>query len=153
MILWDTCRQDFEPDGALRDIYVRGMTFENWRSFYGVLRSTYNLEYSVEGTQQPLPTSVEEALAAISSFPMLRFRIGNVMVVCHFFTTDEIEMDIEPSEVTSQESLNDLLGLLRLVGDTLQKSVILSYESDEQHPFIIYESSRREFQYLRPGVR
>jgi hypothetical protein len=78
---------------------------------------------------------------------MVRIRVGTVMVVCHFFTTDEIEMDVDPREVTSQAELDELLGFLRLVGDTLGRAVILSHESDEEHPFISYEPGRREFQY------
>lgn len=68
-------------------------------------------------------------------------------MACHFFTTTEIEFDISPREVTSQAALDELLGFLRLVGDTLGRAVIMSYESDEQHPFITYEPSTREFQY------
>jgi hypothetical protein len=40
-----------------------------------------------------------------------------------------------------------LLGFFRRVGDTLARTVILSYQSDEQHPFIIDEPSTKEFQY------
>lgn len=148
MILWDTCRRDFEPDGALRDIYVQDTTVEHWCSLYNVLRATYRIEYSIDSTPQPLPASADEALEARStSSPMVCFRIGSAMVNCHFFTTNEIEMDIDPREIASQTALDELLGFLRLVGDTLGRPVILSYENDEEHPFITYEPSRREFHY------
>ena len=55
MIRWDTCRREFEPDGALRDIYVHGTTIEHWRTLFDALRATYALEYSVDGTARSLP--------------------------------------------------------------------------------------------------
>lgn len=148
MICWDKCRRDFEPDGALRDIYVNGTSIEHWRTLFDVLRSTYELKYSVDGTMQPLPGSVDEVLTtrAIAN-PELLFRVGDIVVACHFFTTTEIEFDISPCEVTSQAALDALLGFLRLVGDSLGRTVIMSYENDEQHPFLCYEPSRKEFQY------
>jgi hypothetical protein len=148
MIRWETCRRDFEPDGALRDIYVHGTSIEHWRTFYGMLRATDGLEYSVDGKPRDLPASADDAFAARStSNPMLRFRVGTATVVCHFFTVDEIEMDIDPREVTSQAALDELLGFLRRVGDTVGRTVILTYENDEQRPFITYEPGRREFEY------
>jgi hypothetical protein len=148
MIRWDACRQEFEPDGALRDIYVHGTTIEHWRKLFDALRANYDLEYSADGAARPLPAAVDEAFTTRgTACPELHFRLGVIVVVCHFFTTDEIEFDISPCEVTSQAVLDELLGFLRLVGDTLGKAVIISYENDAQHPFITYESSRREFQY------
>ena len=148
MIRWDTCRREFEPDGALRDIYVRSTTIEHWRTLFVALRASYALEYSVDGTARPLPAVVDEAFTTRdTASPSLHFRVGGIVIACHFFTTDEIEFDISPREVTSQTALDELLGFLRLVGDTLGRAVAMSYESDEQHPFITYEPSRREFQY------
>ena len=148
MLRWDTCRREFEPDGGLRNIYVHGTTIEHWQTLFDALRATYALEYSVDGTARPLSAVVDEAFTTRdTASPSLLFRVGGIVVACHFFTTDEIEFDISPREVTSQAALDGLLGFLRLVGDTLGRAVIMSYESDEQHPFITYEPSRREFQY------
>jgi hypothetical protein len=57
MISWDTCRDHFEPDGGLRDIFVRSTTIEDWRLHYQSLRATYPLEYLVDGQPQQPPTA------------------------------------------------------------------------------------------------
>lgn len=148
MISWETCRRDFEPDGALRDIYVHGTSIDHWRTLFDMLRRDYDLEFFVDSTGREIPIAVDEAFAIRdTASPMLRFRIGGIVIVCHFFTTDEIEFDVDPREVTSQAALDELLGFLRRVGDTVGRAVILTYESDERHPFISYEPSRREFEY------
>jgi hypothetical protein len=148
MIRWETCRRDFEPDGALRDIYVQDTTIDDWRGVFDMLRRTYDLEFLVDSEPRALPTTVDEAFAIqVTASPILRFRVGGIVVISHFFIAEEIDFDIHPSEVTSQAVLDELLGFLRRVGDTVGRAVILTHESDGQHPFITYEPSRREFQY------
>jgi hypothetical protein len=79
--------------------------------------------------------------------PTLRFRVvGRIVVLCPFFTSDEIEFDIDPREATSQAALDELLGFLRRVGDSVGRAVMLSYENDSQHPFISYEPGSRAFE-------
>jgi hypothetical protein len=146
MISWDTCRDHFEPDGGLRDIFVRSTTIEDWRLHYQSLRATYPLEYFVDGQPQQPPATVDEALAARSTAsPMLRFRVGGITIVCHFFTPDEIEMDLDPCEVSSPAAFDSLLTFLQFTGDKLGKSVTLCYEGDDEHPFITYQPSSGSF--------
>ena len=150
MIRWDTCRREFEPDGALRDIYVLDTTIKHWQILFDVLRATYTLEYSVDHTVRPVPATVEEVFNNRNTVsPLLKFHVGGILVACHFFTTTAIEFDICPRQVTSEVVLHELLGLLQLVGDTLGKAVIMSNEFDEQHPFITYEPSGKKFQYQK----
>ncbi|WP_166827857.1 hypothetical protein [Thalassoroseus pseudoceratinae] len=153
MIRWDTCRQEFEPDGALRDIYVLDTTIKHWQILFDVLRASYTLEYSVDHTAQPVPLTVDEVFdTRNTASPFLRFYVGGILVACHFFGTTAIEFDISPRDVTSEVALNELLGYLRLVGDTLGKAVIVSHEFDELNPFITYEPSRKEFLFQSVSV-
>lgn len=148
MIRWETCRRNFEPDGALRDIYVNATGIEDWRALFEVLRRDYDLEFLVDGVPREIPATIDDIFEMRgAASPILRISAGGICVVCHFFTTDEIEFDIDPREVTSQSALDELFGFLRRVGDTLSRPVILTYEGDEHHPFISYEPSRREFKY------
>ena len=77
---------------------------------------------------------------------MLRFRIGDIVVVCHFFTTTRLSSTLTLERLLPRRR-RGLLGFLRRVGDTVGRVVILTYENDEQHPFISYDPSRREFEY------
>jgi hypothetical protein len=148
MILWAFCKRNFEPDGALRDIYVHGTTIADWRSLFDVLHDQFSLRYSVDGEAFPFPMVVDEVFAIRETAnPLLTFDIGGVVVACHFFVDSEIEFDISPREITSQAKLDDLLGFVQLVGKTLGKTVSLCYENDDQHPFITYEPSAQQFQY------
>ena len=146
MIRWDTCKEDFRGDGSLRDIYITPSTLADWRALYPVLRSYPGVEYSVDGVSQTPPDSVEQAFAVRqSASPMLRFRVGQVLVVFHFFSEDEIECDFVPNEITSQTDLDALLDFIRRLGDTTRKRVVITPENGRERPFITYDSESREF--------
>jgi hypothetical protein len=149
MIAWNRCHRDFEVDAGLCDIYVHNVTIAEWRAVFDALIENYSLEYSVDNVSQPLPESVDAAFAIKSSaMPALYFHAGRVLVGCHFYWDEEIEFDIDLSEVTSQEALDDLLRFIRLLGQTTRRAVTLTRENDEKRPFIIYDAVRKDFDYL-----
>jgi hypothetical protein len=148
MISWDTCSEDFRPDGSLRDIYITPATLADWRAIYPLLHDSSALEFSVDGVVQPPPATVEQAFAIRpAASPMLRFRVGRALVVFHFFSEEEIECDVSPHEITSQSDLDALLGFVRELGDTLRKRAVITPENSREHPFISYEPESREFEY------
>ncbi len=148
MISWDTCRQDFEPDGALRDIYVYDITMEHWRLLYRMMCADYRVEHSVNQQPQPVPASVDEIFALSPECgPILWLHLDCTGASCHFFSPEEIELSIAPWDIVSQETLDTLLDFVKRVGDTVGKNVTLTYENDRQRPIISYEPSSGAFCY------
>jgi hypothetical protein len=147
-VQWEMCSQYFKADGTLRDIYIHRTTIEDWRTILDMLRANFIVEYFVDGSPCQPPPNADAAFAVRNtSNPMLRICIGSIVVVCHFFTTEEIEFDIDPREVVSQPSFDELLGFLRKLGGTINKVVVLTYENDELNPIISYEPSIGEFRH------
>jgi hypothetical protein len=148
MITWEICRQEFAPDGALRDIYILNTNPEHWRKLFKILKSAFELDYRVDGNDQPIPSNVDEIFALNGvTHPLMRFQTAGVTVACHFFSFEQIELDVDPREVNSQTAFDGLISLVKLIGDGLNERVIMTYESDEQHPFISYEPSKSQFVY------
>ena len=148
MIDWKMCKQDFEWDGSWRDIYVFHTTLEDWRLLFALLRSDYQLEISTDGTVQSLPTANDDLLALPQEFlPHWRFRVGGLRVVCHFFSSDQMEFDVDPREITSQTGLDTLLGFVQRLGDFISKPVVLTPENGPEIPIITYDPKTRAFQY------
>ena len=148
MIDWKTCKQDFEWDGSWRDIYVFRTTLEDWRLLFGLIRSDYRLESSADGVVQSLPSTGDDLLAIPGQFlPHWRFHVGEIRVVCHLFSAEVMEFDIDPREVTSQTDLDTLLGFLQRLGDVVSKPVVLTPENGPEIPIITYEPTTRAFQY------
>src|SRR5262245_25635206 len=60
---------------------------------------------------------------------LLSVNVGNLLVNCHFFTVDEIELDISPREVKGERELEDLFDFLRRLCRILNKQTVLTPES------------------------
>jgi hypothetical protein len=148
MILWDTCREDFRPDGSLRDIYISPATLADWRAIYPLLRDFPAAEFSVNQVVQPPPATVDEAFEVRrSANPRLRFRVGRALVVFHFLSEEEIECDVSPQEIASPTDLDALLEFVRVLGDTTHKGVVIAPENGREHPFISYEPETGKFEH------
>lgn len=78
---------------------------------------------------------------------MLRLKIGNILIVFHFFSENEIECDINPLEIKSQIDLNSLLGFIAQLGDKVGKTVLVTPENHSEHPFISYLPKTKKFLY------
>ncbi len=148
MVRWDTCKEDFQADGSLRDIYITPATLDDWRASYPLLRDRAGVEYSVDGVAQQAPDSVQQAFAVRpSASPMLRFRVGRALVVFHFFSADEVECDFAPNEITSQADLDALLAFVRQLGDATGKPVLVTPENCRERPFITYDPKRKSCEH------
>src|SRR5262249_3821416 len=145
MLQWEILKSEFLEDYSnLRDIYVLGTTISDWQSLFDRLRTVYQLQYTVDGDPQPMPDSIAVAFATKEmANAAVSFDIGNIIVACHFFTTEEIELDILAREINSQRTLDTLLGFLRLVGDNTQKTAFLTDENDQARPIISYRPDQQ----------
>lgn len=121
----------FAIDGSLRDIYVLGTTQEDWQKLLDFLHTgLYAVSFLVAGEQRPLPTHIEEAFSLIhSSGGMLRLDGDQLVLHCYFYTVGEIEFDLDPWTINSEERLSRLLDFMRTIGNLLNKPVILSPEN------------------------
>lgn len=130
---WSLYQKEFQvTNGSLRDIYVHDTTIGDWRSTWAWLRSKgYQLSYSVDGQARELPEDPQEALSLRkTAATLLSIHIGSVQVNCHFFGVDDIEMDIDPQQVTSDETLEALFSFLLGLSGVLNKRVDLTDEGD-----------------------
>ncbi len=98
-------------DGSLRDIYFQGMTEKTRAKFWEFMK------YNALSKELILDN---KTFTEFPSFPeikkqenkLLKIRLDGILVVCHFFTDEEIEMDIDPGEVKNIELWNKLINML-----------------------------------------
>jgi len=152
-INWETVKHDFRADGSLRDIYIAPAALTDWQALYALVRVRSDVEFFVDGITQSAPNGIDEIFAVRpSASPMLRFRIGRILIVSHFFSEDEIECDVDPSDLTSQDDLDSLLGFVQQLGDATDKRVIITPENLLTEPFISYSPERRKFDYHSKSI-
>ena len=62
MVKWDDVREDFEPDGSLRDIYVVSANPVVWDRALEFLLQAGNARYSIDDAAAVLPANAADAV-------------------------------------------------------------------------------------------
>lgn len=141
---WMSCKNEFKPDGSLRDIYIPHTTLEDWESFYKfLLRRDQSFQYSRSDNQKvSLPSTAAEVFQDTRCVHTLSIDIGGVFLNCHFFTVKQIELDFDPEYVNSQARLDVVLNFMREAGRLLEKEVLLTPENGIEVPICRYFSDK-----------
>ncbi len=66
-------------------------------------------------------------------------RTGRLSINCHFFTTEEIEFDIDPREITGESDFQALTEFMRFVGLKLSRRVALTPEGGPDEMLLEYD--------------
>ena len=138
---WDECKAAFYVDGSLRDIYIHNTTAADWNKFL-TYTSTLKTSYSRQGEANQLPTQVTEIFEENdeTSFGLV-IELGKVKLNCHFFTVHEIELDIDPKEVTSQQDFDAVIDVFVGIGKSLDKDVVLTDENLPKSKWFEYHAA------------
>ena len=91
------------------------------------LASTFPTAYFSDSTRANLPT-IEEIFAKRDVGHRLAINVAGVSVNCHFFIIDEIELDVDPKEVRSDEQHTALLRFVRNLAVATGRDVVLTHE-------------------------
>lgn len=129
-IAWEDVRAAFAPDGTWRDLSVFDTDLADWQAFLDMIRhGGVPMRFSVDGEHVELPRAVADVFALREGHrPLLRIAPGGLDLACHFFTEDELELDLDPGSV-DERRFDDLVELMVALGDVLGKDVVLTYES------------------------
>lgn len=139
-MIWEEYKIEFEPDGSLRDIYIKDVDLNGWQSFIDFLRSTDAvLDYYIEGVAADLPTNINKVVLGQDHTHLLSIRLDGVIVNCHFFVPEEIELDLDPREIDNEAKAKVVFRFMSTVGRTLNKQVILTPENTKEQPIFKYE--------------
>jgi hypothetical protein len=127
---WAQCRSDFFFDGALVDLLAFDADATAWESLVSALKSgPFKLACFRDGEPIALPESAEWAFAERGKATvMLSILVGPLTANCHFFGGSEIELDIDPREVTSEEAFESVVKLMRFIANSTNLPVVATPE-------------------------
>jgi len=129
---WNDVKDDLQPDGTLRDIYVTGIAEPDWDDLINeVAGAGFSIEFTHGGNVTALPKSFRSIRELQNTDPTtLKVMLQHgIQVNCHFFVDSEIEMDISPGEVAGPVEFDVLISFLRWIAETLNRPVVLTYEN------------------------
>lgn len=132
--------EDFEADGALRDVCILDADADDWRRVFVALDSTsweFHFSWTLSGESRSDLPGVAEVFQRLSDDPdesaKLSIRVGSVWFACYFFDVEEIEFTFDPCDVTDQGSFSCLEQFIRCLGDSTGKRVIVTMETASGH--------------------
>jgi hypothetical protein len=94
-LAWKAVQSEFLFDGSWRDIYVLGTDMAGWQQMLDGLRSAnYDLRYFRGNNPTEVPARAEDAFDR-EYRPLLSVQFCGMLANCHFFSSEEIEFDID----------------------------------------------------------
>ena len=128
-------RDIFVPDsGALFDIYVFGITVNDWQALLKFLSTNYVLNYAEDGISKPLPefdTIQERRKGKAIALEVL---LPGFTINTHFFSDDHIQLNLLPEDVNSAEKADAVFALMKGISRSLHKTVYLVQEYGSATP-------------------
>ncbi len=140
-ITWANAEKIFHKDGSLRDIYVFDTSFHEWNALWNMVHAEgYSLRYTKDGEESPIPTDAAAVLADRSCSHGLFISMGGIDITCGFYLCEEIELDVDPGQINSQEQLDFVLKFMADLGVATGKDVVLTEEMAEEEVRIRYSA-------------
>lgn len=136
-------------DGSLRDIYVLSVAIYDWQRLIDWLHTgLYPAAFYSDDQPSSLPHDISTIFERRNEHGiLLAVDVEGVLVHCHFFRHKEIEFDIDPREVDSEQREAAIVEFMRALGKLLNKAVILTPENDPGTAILTYSPERDEIMH------
>ncbi len=131
-------------DGSLRDIYVLNTVADDWDALL-TLAKAHPHEYRRDGVTQSLPGRTYLFQDRDHSH-LLSVLAGSVRINCHFFVPEEIELDIDPREITGPEEHLAVLQFIEGLAGATGKDAVVTPENTPDIMLLHYEQARHAWQ-------
>lgn len=140
---WEELKWIFEPDGALRDIYVENVSIEDWKILINFLNDNHVIKFGITGENKIInkidKQYITQLLVDETSEMECRTAsiiIDKIIINTHFFYDKEIEFDIDPKEIDSANAFEKLVNFMNEISKILNRKVILTGENQVNFPLV-----------------
>jgi len=149
---WQQVAPGFEPDGALRDIYVFGTDLSDWQRVWEVLRTWDPLpDLTIAGQTANMPEKVQDIFNVVQERgARLSVNVSGAILNCFFFGDDEIEFDLVPDEVSGPTEFEGLARFMSMLGRATGKSVVMTTENAREAVILRYEPDAQRLEWVGP---
>ncbi len=139
---WKNIKWIFEKDGALRDIYVQNATISDWERVVELLNSEYKLTFGVyeDNLTDKIEFEYVKTMFADETGELetksATIDLNGIVVKCYFFLENQIEFDINPTEIKTESDFNKITDFMKSVSAKLEKQITLCGENQPEFPLI-----------------
>lgn len=133
---WKDIKWIFEPDGALRDIYVQDVTITDWEKLIDLLNNEYSYSYKFED-QEIRDKFCKNDIVKIFDYPTCELQSNALLIInvcgidtyCHFFLINQLEFTIDPRDIESLSDYGKVEKFMLSLSEKLEKQVTLTFEN------------------------
>lgn len=147
-MLWNDVSRLFEVDGSLRDILIFGTTVSDWDTLIQLALRLGKVSFELDSERAELPSSVKNVFAQTEHARCMKIDLGGPFVNTHFFSADEIELDLDPREINSQTDLDAVLGFCAQLGSELERDVVITEENTPEAVLLRYSSRMNRWEII-----
>lgn len=139
---WNNIEWIFEKDGALRDIYVQNSTISDWEKVVDLLNSEYKLTFGVyeDNLTDKIDLGYVKTMFADETGELetksATIDLSGIVVKCFFFLENQIEFDINPTEIKTESHFNKITDFMKSISSKLEKQITLCGENQPEFPLI-----------------
>ncbi|AWI26827.1 hypothetical protein [Flavobacterium pallidum] len=152
---WNDIKWIFEPDGALRDIYVTNINVDDWKNLIDFLNNEFVIRFGItQHNFQLNKIDKNYALQYLTSrtdqmeSKTISIILDDILINCHLFSNSEIEFDIDPTEIKSETELNKIIAFMKSISKQLRKQIFLTGENDQEFPLITIDETSNVAHFL-----
>lgn len=152
---WSDVNWIFEPEGSLRDIYIKNVRAEDWIVLIDHLNQNYVVKFGSYGENKIINKIDKEYILQYFSDQTAEMEtksasifIDKIMINLHFFSDEEIEFDIDPKEINSNSDLEAIIQFMNNMSQILKKEVILTGEGENEYPLITVDYGSKKIVFV-----
>ncbi|MFI0430615.1 hypothetical protein [Mariniflexile sp. HMF6888] len=139
---WKNIEWIFEKDGALRDIYVQNATISDWEKVVDLLNSEYKLTFGIyeDNLTDKIDIGYVKTMFADETGELetksATIDLSGIVVKCFFFLENQIEFDINPTEIKTESEFIKITDFMKSISLKLEKQITLCGENQPELPLI-----------------
>jgi hypothetical protein len=139
---WKNIEWIFEKDGALRDIFVQNATISDWKNVVDLFNSEYKLTFGTykDNLTDRIDFSYVETMFADETGELeiksATIDLSGIIVKCYFVLENQIEFDINPTEIKTELEFNKIMDFMESISTKLEKQITLCGENQPEFPLI-----------------
>ena len=139
---WKDIEWIFKKDGALTDIYVQNATLSDWEKVVDLLNSEYKLTFGVyeDNLTDKIDFRYVKTMFADETGELetksATIDLSGIVVKCFFFLENQIEFDINPTEIKTESDFNKITDFMKSISSKLEKQITLCGENQPEFPLI-----------------
>ena len=139
--LWRRLKHEFTWDGSLRDLYVERTDLEHWQALLEFLRERqYSVSYQRGGQNEPVPVAAADVFADREKTHVLSITVDGILLNSHFFSPEEIELDIDPREIHDNSRFATLCHFMCELSKCLRRDILLTHENLKGAQILVFRA-------------